>query len=106
VGQIRVVFSLPKDETQAPSERLAYVEWFTKFTSPESNHGMYKLNRSMEGGARVASIIPVSSIRRSIHLFPRFDHVVPEDWTSDNVLENCNTFYLNPLVDRNMHFIL
>jgi len=101
-----VVFSLPEDDTQAPSERLAYVEWFSKFTSPESDHGMHKLKRSMENGARVASIIPISSIRRSVHLFPRFGRVIPEDWTSDNVLENCSTFYLNPFVDRNMHFII
>jgi len=107
VGQIRVVFSLPGDEAQVPPERLAYVEWFSEFTSPESDHGMHKLKRSMEGGARVASIIPVSSIRRSVHLFPRFGRMrVPENWTSHNVLENCNTFYLNPFVDRHMHFIL
>ena len=101
-----MVFSVPGDEAQAPSERLAYVEWFSKFTSPESDHRMHKLKRSMDGGARVASIIPVSSIRRSVHLFPKFGRVVPEDWTSDNVLEKCIAFYLNPFVDRNMYFIL
>jgi len=106
VGQIRVVFSLPDSEARAPPERLAYVEWFSKFTSPEHDHGMHKLKRSAEGGERVASIIPVSSIRRSAHLFPKFGRVVPEDWTSDNVLEKCSTFYLNPFADRNMYFIL
>jgi len=106
VGQIRVVFSLPEDGTQAPPERLTYVEWFSKFTSPESDHGMHKLKRSVESGDRVASIIPISSIRRSVHLFPKFDKVVPEGWTSDNVLEKCSTFYLNPFTDRNMYFIL
>jgi len=67
---------------------------------------MHKLKRAMQDGARVASIIPVSSIRRSVHLFPKFSQAVPEDWTSDNVLEKCSTFYLNPFVDRNMYFIL
>lgn len=106
MGQIRVVFSLPDHEARAPSERLAYVEWFSAFTSPESDHGMHRLKRSMEGGERVASIVPVSSIRRSTHLFPKFGPVVPEDWTSDNVLEKCSTFYLNPFADRNAYFIL
>ena len=106
VGQIRVVFSLPRAEAQVPSEHLAYVEWFTKFTFPENDHGMHKLKRSMEGGEHVASIIPVSSIRCSVHLFPKFGQVVPEDWTSDNVLEKCSTFYLNPFTNRNMYFIL
>jgi hypothetical protein len=100
------VFSLPVDGTQDPTERLAYVEWFSKFTLPESDHGMHKLKRSVQAGGRVASIIPVSSIRRSVHLFPKFGQEVPEDWTSDNVLEWCSTFYLNPFVDRNMYFIL
>ena len=69
MGQIRVVFSLPEDEAQVPSERLAYVKWFSKFTHPESDHGMHKLTRSMvQGGDRLASIIPISSIWRSVHL--------------------------------------
>ena len=106
VGQIRVMFSLLNDDTRAPSERLAYVEWFSKFTSPESDHGMHKLKRSVESVERVASIVPISTVRRSVHLFPKFGRVVPEDWTSDNVLEKCSTFYLNPFTDRNMYFIL
>ena len=102
-----MVFSLPAgDAAEAPSERLAYVEWFSVFTSPESDHGMHKLKRSMKGGERVASIIPVSSIRRSVHLFPKFGREVPEDWTSDNVLEKCGTLYLNPFADRHMYFTL
>lgn len=83
MGQIRVVFSLPTDQARVPSERLAYVEWFSNFTLPESDHGMYKLKRSIEDGERVASIIPVSSIRRSVHLFPKFGREVPDDWTSN-----------------------
>jgi hypothetical protein len=106
VGQVRVVFSLPPSSgTPIPPERLAYVEWFSKFASPESNHGMHKLKRSSQGGDHIASIIPVSSIRRSVHLFPKFGPTVPKDWTAENVLEKCGTFYLNPFVDRNMYFI-
>ena len=106
MGQIRVIFSLPDGETRGPSERLAYIEWFSKFTLPESDHGMHKLMRSVEGAERVASIVPVSSIRRSAHLFPKFSRTVPKDWTSDNVLEKCSAFYLNPFADRNMYYIL
>lgn len=108
MGQIRVVFSLPGDvdKAQAPSERLAYVKWFSTFNSPESDHSMHKLKRSVDAAERVASVIPISSIRRSTHLFPKFGPTVPADWTSDNVLEKCSTFYLNPFTDRNMYFIL
>ncbi|KAF9653353.1 hypothetical protein BDM02DRAFT_3135525 [Thelephora ganbajun] len=67
---------------------------------------MHRLKCSVEGGGRVASTIPVSSIQRSVHLFLEFGRVVPEDWTSDNVLEKRGTFYLNPFADRNVYFIL
>jgi hypothetical protein len=69
---------------------------------------MFKLNRSLEGGGRVVSVVPVSTIRRSEHLrlFPKFGPVVPEGWSSDNMVEECATFYLNPFVDKNMYFIL
>ncbi|KAJ6605637.1 hypothetical protein B0H10DRAFT_1659135, partial [Mycena sp. CBHHK59/15] len=54
---------------------LAYVEWFSKFPrKPDPNHGMYKISRPVE---HAASIIPVSQIRRSVHLFPKFGPVTP-----------------------------
>ena len=71
IGQIQVVFSLSVDEAQAPSERLAYVEWFSKFTLPESDHGMHKLKRSVENGRHIASIVPLYSTQCSIHLCER-----------------------------------
>ena len=92
MGQIQVVFSLPVDEAQVPSECLGYVEWFSKFTLPESNHGIHKVKHSVENGRHVASIVPLSSIHHKALLFPKFDHEVPEDWTLDSVLEKCNTF--------------
>ena len=100
------MFSLPGGEAQGPSERLAYIEWFSEFAPPESGHGMHRLKRSARGSEHVASVVPVSSIRRSAHLFPKFSCAVPDDWTSDNVLEKCSIFYLNPFSDRNMYFVL
>ena len=106
MGQIRVIFTLPDSVDGVPPERLAYVEWFSPFTLPDDDHRMFKLNRSLEGGERVASIIPISTIRRSAHLFPKFGPSVPEGWSSENVLEKCTTFYLNSFTDRHMYFIL
>jgi hypothetical protein len=106
VGQVCVVFTLPENKNGGPSERLAYVEWFSKFSTPDPDHQMYKISRSLENGGPVASIVPVSTIRRSIHLFPKFGPAVPNHWTSDNVLQKCSTFYLNPFTDRHMYYIL
>ena len=69
-------------------------------------HDMHKLKHSVKNCRHIASIVPLYSIWRSVHLFPKFDKEVPEDWISDSVLEKCNMFYLNQFVDRNMHFIL
>ena len=106
VGQVRVIFKLSGNIDGISPESLAYIEWFSKFTVPERDHRMFKLSRSLEDGERIASIVPISTIRRSAHLFPRFGPAVPEGWSSDNVLEKCTMFYLNPFTDRHMYFIL
>ena len=103
---MRVVFALPGSNNSNPSERLAYIEWFSKFSVPDPDHQMYRISRSLEDGAPVASVVPISTIRRSVHLFPRFGQAVPDDWTSDNVLEKCSVFYLNPFTDRHMYYTL
>ena len=105
VGQVRVVFTLPDGTGNTPSKHLAYIEWFSNFSTPDPDHQMYKVNRSLEGGGRVASIVPISTIKRSVHLFPRFGQVIPSEWTMDNVLEKCSIFYLNPFADRHMYYV-
>ncbi|KAJ7157665.1 hypothetical protein C8R43DRAFT_1183066 [Mycena crocata] len=111
VGQVRVVFTLSEHilaqifgDGDKPSEHLAYVEWFSKFPPrPDPNHGMYKISRPAE---RVASIIPVGNIRRSVQLFPEFGPVAPREWKSDTVLEQCTKFYVNPWSDRHAYITI
>ncbi|KAG1770180.1 hypothetical protein EDD22DRAFT_977203 [Suillus occidentalis] len=96
VGQVHLIFSIPATATQLlfppanqPPNHLAYVEWFTPFSAtPDPRHGMYKVTRFIRSGERVASIIPVSNISRSVHLIP-----------NNNVLEECDTF-VNCYIDR------
>ena len=104
IGQIHVIFSLPPKVQAAlfpsnitPYQYLAYIDWFTKFPeNPDPYHNMYKISHLLKCGERVASIVPLSRILCSIHLFPKFGAVAPRNWSSSNVLELCKTFYVNP----------
>jgi hypothetical protein len=46
-------------------------------------------------GDRIAKIIPAAQIVRSAHLFPKFGASAIREWTSDTVLDDCSTFYVN-----------
>ncbi|KIJ59346.1 hypothetical protein HYDPIDRAFT_100858 [Hydnomerulius pinastri MD-312] len=113
VAQVRAIFSLTDKAKSAlfphhvnlPTH-LTYIEWFTPFTAPEANHGLYKVSRSVRSRERVTSIIYVVDIRRSVHLIPRFGRVAPADWTSSNVLEKCNTFFVNSFSDRHAYITI
>jgi len=83
IAQVRVVFKFPKDtsdllDCHIPQEHHAYVEWFSKISgAPDRNHKMFKTMRLFQDGHRVALIIPISRIRRSVHLFPKFGQTAP-----------------------------
>ncbi|KAJ7438607.1 hypothetical protein FB451DRAFT_1447943 [Mycena latifolia] len=114
IAQIRVVFSLPPRLAKTifppnivPPKHLAYVEWFSSFKpQPERHHLMYKVSRVIKNGDRLASIIPVDNIRRSVHLLPKFGPIAPPDWKSHNVLDKCPAFFANPWTDRHIYTTL
>lgn len=112
VGQVRIVFTLPQATIDSlfppnirPPVHLAYVEWFSRFTSmPEDNCKMYRVKRVLKDGGRLASVVPVSFIQRSVHLFPRWGGPVPADWTSSNVLDESPSFLVNCFKDPHTYF--
>lgn len=115
VVQIRVVFQLAPsaqrsvflDSRPAPPKDLVYVEWFSPLsTPPVDSHGMYRVSRSHRNGRRLASIIPLTDVCRSVQLFPVFGQIAPRNWQSSTVLEECRTFYVNPFLDRHMYYNL
>ncbi|KAM6499612.1 hypothetical protein JOM56_005120 [Amanita muscaria] len=107
VAQVRVVFTIGLSalkhvfgNCQHPPLHLAYVEWFTPFrASPESASKLFKIERSRQGNARIASIIPVTDIVQSIHLLPLPGHTMPREWNSSNMLETCRSFLVNVFND-------
>ena len=85
VVQIRVVFQLPRSaltsiflsSRPAPPVDLAYVEWFSPLSTPDESHGMYQVSRAYHNNRRVASIIPLAEVCRSVQLFPAFGRDMP-----------------------------
>jgi hypothetical protein len=69
----------------------------------DESHGMYRISRSYRNDRRVASIIPLAEVCRSVQLFPVFGPVIPQEWQSSTVLEKCQTFHINPFLDRHMY---
>ena len=63
-------------------------------------HGLCKIKRSYINNECLASVIPLANIHRSVHLFPSFGQIAPREWTSENVLEQCETFFLDTFSDH------
>jgi len=83
-----------------PPTYLAYIEWFSTLSGiPDPKHRMFRVSRSMRDGRRHAAVIPVDLVVCSVHLFPWFGPLVPKEWNSFTVLEECQAFYINPFTD-------
>ncbi|KAI0725651.1 hypothetical protein C8Q72DRAFT_797171 [Fomitopsis betulina] len=97
---VTVLDSFPHILTQHSSRpnilcHLVYIKWLSKFmNAPDEQYQMYKI-KTLQGPARLGSIIPLSLVQHSVHLFPKWGGPVPAQWTSENILDKCNTFYLN-----------
>ena len=83
----------------------AYLEWFDPFdTMPLPNHDFYHLKRTIKDGHRMAIVVPIEHLQRSIHLFPAFNtKKANEIWKYDDVLEKCSIFCLNSFSDRHAY---
>ena len=95
-----------KDDAEIP-QHLAYIEWYSSLPdNSEPNHLLYKILALKEAhGTYVCSIIPLANICHSVHLIPKFGAFAPQEWTSSNILDLSNTFFVNDFTDRHMYRI-
>ncbi|KAK7461710.1 hypothetical protein VKT23_008136 [Stygiomarasmius scandens] len=114
VGRIRVIFSLPQGKLDTlfavnsmPPKHLAYVEWFSKFNQRADPYsGLHTVKRQTASGTITSAVIPVEMLQRSVHLIPKWDGMVPSEWSSESVLDDCSTFLLNVFKDEHTYFNL
>jgi hypothetical protein len=110
VVRVKVIFSIPKrfhahlfkPEIDVPNH-LAYVEWYSPLGTQDPNHRMFKISPLKDSdGTGICSVVSLSDVQRSVHLIPRFGPVAPVNWMSNNVLDECTTFFLNDFTDRDL----
>lgn len=105
---MKCVFTLPDNIVRlwfpngSPANHFAYVDWFTPFSKAvfDGNSKLYRITRLVVRGEQQSSVIPITLIRQSVHLFPKFGATAPSDWKSSNVLDTAKYFYVNPFSDR------
>ncbi|QRW12622.1 hypothetical protein RhiLY_11621 [Ceratobasidium sp. AG-Ba] len=97
-GRVRVIFALPPRHQSFSSEKLAYIERFTPFSArPSALSSLYTTQHASQRGHRSAIVVPLSQLRMTCHLAPRYhllDPNFPVSSTTD-LLSAHNTFYLN-----------
>ena len=111
IAQVRVIFQLPDLANlrfqSLRSKHLAYIKWFSPFqTLPEPHHSLFKLTCNPQPEHQHSAVIEVSSIHQSVQLFPCFSGPWRVAWTLDNVLEKCDTFFVNSLQNRHMYLTM
>ncbi|KAJ6449729.1 hypothetical protein C8R45DRAFT_849527, partial [Mycena sanguinolenta] len=75
------------------------VEWFSAFKPQhDENHNRYSISTPLRRANEFAnaSIICLTNIRQTCQLFPKFGRQnVDSQWTTDTVLDQCTSFYIN-----------
>ncbi|KAJ6518548.1 hypothetical protein DFH09DRAFT_939845, partial [Mycena vulgaris] len=84
---------------------LTYIEWYKPLTQFDADLGRYKIAPAFQQHGRRASIIPVTQIARSCHLILRFPRKVDRTLSTDDILDRCQSFYLNCYL-RHINFVL
>ncbi|KAJ3730701.1 hypothetical protein C8R42DRAFT_568649 [Lentinula raphanica] len=112
IGRVKVLFRLPSQlnligshKSSVPSwwppSVLAYIEWYSPPSLSiieQNSHNMTSVHKlPLIEGVVPWSIIPLSNIRQSCMLMPRYDKNSSDssNWTSSNVLDKATHFLVN-----------
>ncbi|KAJ8495203.1 hypothetical protein ONZ45_g12952 [Pleurotus djamor] len=106
IARVRVLFRLPPLFNLQSAHPLAYIEWFTPFSSSNPTTGLYQVSPSTRQHRAFGEIIEVDRIVRNCHLVPLFGRVKEPSWSSANVGEMCRVFQVNKYCDPHMFCLL
>ncbi|KAJ6490457.1 hypothetical protein DFH09DRAFT_1252659 [Mycena vulgaris] len=88
-----VLFQLPEVFRLQTAHPLAYVEWYTPFSTPDPVSGLFTVKRSTQNNHVYGEIIGIDRIVRNCHLLPKFGRKKDSTWTTENVVERCTAFF-------------
>jgi len=94
LARVRVIFELPPQFGLWPHP-LAYIEWYTSFQRVDPTTGMYVVSRSTRNHRPNAAVVSVDRIHRYCHLIGKSGSEIPQEWTSNSVLDLADTFFVN-----------
>lgn len=86
---------------------VAYVQRFDISNERDPTTQLHILKRAKRSnGIRMGDIIPVSQLRASVNLIPRFCAAADKRLTPYNSMEHATEFWLNLFWDKNIFFAL
>ncbi|KZT24914.1 hypothetical protein NEOLEDRAFT_1156454 [Neolentinus lepideus HHB14362 ss-1] len=111
VARLRAIFKIPEESVREtfgsavrPPGPLAYIEWFTRAWDKDPNNLMFRVSQCKgQNGRKESAIIELDTIFRECHLLPKFEARANRAWTSLNVLDRCDHFFINDFADHHLY---
>ncbi|KAG9123862.1 hypothetical protein FRC07_013710 [Ceratobasidium sp. 392] len=97
-ARVRAIFELPRQLHRLWPKKLVYIEHFGPFPIlPSRATALYTTSHAVSGGRRSVSVIPLSQVRMTCHLTPRYNLLDPDYGISalTDLLSEHNRFFLN-----------
>jgi hypothetical protein len=106
-----MIFALPLRIRHRFSKHLAFVEYFTPFNTaqpPGTRMRQHTIKTTTSSkGTRVVAVVPLTDIKLSCHLTPKFDQMSDKDWAAcgskDSFLDSFSQFYFNDFSSHIMY---